>query len=363
MLKAEDQTLLALSLLPRVGGQTIKKIFSATGIIKQPSEEILTKALSANNLSAINSYFIAHGWLFDKLSRILQLLDEHGIGFINFADPRYPDRLRQIPDFPIYLFYKGNVEVLSLPQIAIVGSRKASSSSLAHAYSFAQELAGSGLVVISGLAQGVDSAAHSAIVDIDAKTIAVMGTGLDRIYPVQHKQLANKILEHGCWVSEYYPGVQPIAANFPRRNRIISGLSLGVLIVEARRKSGTLITARMALEQNREVFAIPGPIEYAGSEGCHLLINDGAKLVQSIDDILVEIQMPCTKIFPETLVETIDLASPLSNVLDVIDFTQISLHQIALKCQLPMAQLSPILVELELLGWVEVIGSNIRRVK
>ena len=208
---------------------------------------------------------------------------------IMLHDQRYPELLKQISDPPSLLFVQGDVDLLSQWQIAIVGSRNPSASGRDTAYEFARYLAQGGIAITSGLAMGVDAAAHQGALASQGKTIAVIGTGLDRVYPAKHRALAHDIAESGVIVSEFALGTAPRAENFPRRNRIISGLSLGVLVVEAAMRSGSLITARMAMEQGREVFAIPGSIHNPLARGCHRLIRDGAKLVETATDIIEEL--------------------------------------------------------------------------
>jgi DNA processing protein len=204
-------------------------------------------------------------------------------------DPRYPERLRQLEGAPLALFVVGDPELLALPQLAIVGSRNPTPAGLENAKAFAESLAAAGLVITSGLALGIDAAAHEGALAGKGLTLAICGTGLDRVYPARHRDLAHAIAQHGALVSEFPPGTPPLAANFPRRNRLISGLSLGVLVVEAALQSGSLITARLATSQGREVFAIPGSIHNPLARGCHRLLRDGAKLVESAQDILEEI--------------------------------------------------------------------------
>lgn len=208
---------------------------------------------------------------------------------LTFADPRYPPLLREIPDPPPVLFVRGNPEVLAAPQIAVVGSRNPSRGGSDNARAFSATLARSGLTITSGLALGIDACAHQAALDSGAHTIAVAATGLDRVYPAAHRELAHRIAGHGALVSEFPLGTPPRREHFPRRNRLISGLALGVLVVEAAMKSGSLITARYAAEQGREVFAIPGSIHSPLSRGCHALIRQGAKLVETAQDILEEL--------------------------------------------------------------------------
>ncbi|MDH5178457.1 MAG: DNA-processing protein DprA [Gammaproteobacteria bacterium] len=203
-------------------------------------------------------------------------------------DPAYPALLREIIDPPPVLFVEGDPALLQLPQIAVVGSRNAGISGQETAFAFARTLAEQGIVITSGLAMGIDAAGHRGALAGNGATIAVAGTGLDSVYPARHRDLARAIVEQGAVISEFPIGTPPLAANFPRRNRIISGLSLGVLIVEAAIRSGSLITARMALEQGRDVFAIPGSIHNPLAKGCHRLLREGAKLVETAADILEE---------------------------------------------------------------------------
>lgn len=204
-------------------------------------------------------------------------------------DDRYPQLLREIHDPPETLHVCGDIAALARPQLAIVGSRRASSAGLRLAARLAQELAATGLQICSGLARGVDGAAHQGAVQAGAATLAVMATGIDTIYPRRHQALAAEIVANGCIVTEFPPGMPPRRENFPRRNRIISGLSLGVLVVEAANASGSLISARCALEQGREVFALPWSPLHAGGAGCLSLLRDGAKMVCTVDDILEEL--------------------------------------------------------------------------
>jgi DNA processing protein len=208
---------------------------------------------------------------------------------ITLTDPRYPTRLREIADPPAVLYVIGDPDLLSATQLGIVGSRNPTPGGSETAHAFASYLTQSGLTITSGLALGVDAAAHRGALEAGGKTIAVAGTGLDRVYPARHRELAHEIAGHGALISEFPLGTPALASNFPRRNRIISGLSLGVLVVEAAVQSGSLITARLAAEQGREVFAIPGSIHNPLARGCHALIRQGAKLVETAADILEEL--------------------------------------------------------------------------
>ncbi|MDZ7791817.1 MAG: DNA-processing protein DprA [Xanthomonadales bacterium] len=224
-----------------------------------------------------------------KLKRCLDWLAGERRWLVTRDDPLYPPLLKRIPDAPAALFVAGAPQVLVAPQIAIVGSRNASTGGLDHARSFAGTLARAGFVITSGLAEGVDGMSHAGCLDAGGATIAVAGTGLDQVYPARHRELARRIAASGALVSQFPPGIGPLRGNFPARNRIISGMSLGVLVVEAGLKSGSLITARLANEQGREVFAIPGSVHNPLSRGCHRLIRDGARLVETADEVVEEL--------------------------------------------------------------------------
>lgn len=233
-------------------------------------------------------YFKSPDWT--AVDNDLEWLNRPGREAITLHDPQYPACLKEIAGPPPILFVTGDLSLLSTPQIAIVGSRNPSASGKETAREFAAALAGAGLCITSGLALGIDGSAHEGTLNAHGRTIAVLGTGPDRVYPARHSRLAGAIADSGCLVSEFPPGTAAKSGNFPRRNRIISGLSLGVLVVEAAIQSGSLITARLALEQGREVFAIPGSIHNPLARGCNALIKKGAKLVETAADILEEFQ-------------------------------------------------------------------------
>ena len=224
------------------------------------------------------------------LERDLAWLAEPEHHLITLHDARYPPLLRRIPDPPVALFVLGDPELLAMPQLAMVGSRNPTAGGAGTAREFAAHFAGRGLTVTSGLATGIDGACHEGALDADGLTLAVTATGLDRVYPARHRDLAHRIVAGGgALVSEFPLGTPPKPGHFPRRNRVISGLALGTIVVEAALQSGSLITARQALEQGREVFAIPGSIHNPLARGCHRLIRDGAKLVETADDVLEEL--------------------------------------------------------------------------
>lgn len=227
-----------------------------------------------------------------QLARLSTWLAEPGHRVITLSDPDYPSLLRQLPDAPLLLYVQGRAELLRGPALAVVGSRTASAQGVANALRFACALSQAGLTIVSGLALGIDAAAHRGGLRGIGSSVAVIGTGADRIYPARNHALGRELAAQGCIVSEYWLGTSVAAENFPRRNRIISGLARGVLVVEAAAKSGSLITANLANEQGRDVFAIPGSIHAALSKGCHHLIKQGAKLVETADDVLSELGYP-----------------------------------------------------------------------
>lgn len=215
-------------------------------------------------------------------------MEATGVRLVSFEDAEYPGNLREIPDPPPVLFVRGRIEPEDERAIAVIGSRKASAYGVSVCGRLVRALVDHGFSIVSGMAKGVDAAAHWAALDCDGRTLAVLGTGVDVVYPKANKQVFERVLDRGALLSEFLPGTEPFAKNFPRRNRIISGMALGVLVVEAAERSGTMITVRTALEQGREVFAVPGDVRSPVSRGTHRLIKEGAKLVEGIEDILEE---------------------------------------------------------------------------
>lgn len=284
---------------------------------------------------------------------------------ITLLDDEYPRLLREIHDPPLALHYLGDLSLLATPGIAIVGSRKASPYALNAAEHLARRLAPAGLTVISGLALGVDSAAHHAALDSGGTTIAVLGTGIDVIYPRANKRLFRRIAERGLIVTEFAPGAPPLPEHFPVRNRIISGLSLGAVIVEATRQSGSLITARMAAEQNREVFAVPGSIFSAGSEGTHRLVQYGAKLVHDEEDVFDELPKEVQSQLKRAPAADPEPDSPLDEVLAVLTREEAShIDTLAARLGRPPSTIAESLLQLELGGWIRAMpGARYVRVK
>ena len=306
-----------------------------------------------------------------RADRDLACLHALGALVIGAHDPEMPLRLKAIPDAPAVLFVRGDPGVLSAPQVAVVGSRRATPAGARIARRLAAELASRGVVVTSGLAQGIDAEAHLGALDAGGRTIAVLGSSLDRVYPAGHRSLAERIAEQGALVSEFPFDTRPMPWNFPWRNRIISGLSLGVLVVEAADRSGSLVTARLAADQGRDVFAVPGSILNPLAAGCHRLLRDGAKLVERVEDVLEE--LPDAELFALAS----DARGARSNagtgsgpglgaeaapapgtreaaLLDQLDYEPVSVETLAHRAELTPEQVYPILLVLELGGSVRM---------
>jgi len=290
---------IGLSLIPGVGGETFRRLLSSFGT---PRHIYATPVASLKQVVSVEiANLIADGPSDEQLTHSLDWLNQPGSQLVTLADTSYPTSLLEIPDPPPLLYVKGDAARLSHPSIGIVGSRNATPQGLKNAEAFAQALSEAGWCITSGLALGIDGAAHRGALSGKGSTIAVVGTGLEIVYPARHRELAHTIVEKGAIVSEFPLREPSRSGNFPRRNRIISGLSSGVLVVEANLESGSLITARLAAEQGREVFAMPGSIHSPLSKGCHRLIKQGAKLVDCIQDILEELGgTPASSKIPES---------------------------------------------------------------
>jgi DNA processing protein len=344
---------LALQRVPGLGPVTLARLVEQFGspetILNNPGQ---IQGLSQSVLDGIRK----PDW--DKVDADLAWLEADNRHLLAIDDPRYPPLLKEISDPPVLLYVQGDPELLSEWQLAVVGSRNPSPSGRQTAQDFAHYLAAGGLAITSGLAAGIDGAAHKGALAAGGKTIAVVATGLDRVYPAQHRELAHQIAEQGAIVSEFPLGTSPRAEFFPRRNRIISGLSLGTLVVEAALKSGSLITARMAMEQAREVFAIPGSIHNPLSRGCHRLIRDGAKLVEMAEDIIEELGAlagvsVAANIETETPAVTHQKDGDYQILFENLGFDPIPIDKLILNSGLTADAVSSMLLLLELEGEVE----------
>lgn len=284
----------------------------------------------------------ARAWLEDPAHRV-----------VAWGDDAYPRALLELPEPPLAFFAIGRVELFARPAIAIVGSRQATPQGIEDAQAFARTLAEAGLTVVSGLAQGIDAAAHRGALDTPASTIAVTGTGPDRVYPASHRDLAHEIASRGLVATQFAPGTPPLKANFPMRNRVIAGLAKGVLVVEAAPGSGSLITARHAVEQGRDVFAIPGSIHSPLSKGPHRLIRDGAKLVETAQDVLAELGMaaPGASVSAPPAATT-DVDPVRGRLVDAIGRGPVDLDRLVARTGLPPERIAAMLVQLELDGLV-----------
>ncbi len=280
----EDWLILAAARISGPQAMELIAYFGSVSDFTRASAGLLRKAgVSENSAHALRQPDRAN------IAKAMSWLEEPGHHIVTIDSPGYPQLLLQIPGAPLLMYVNGNPDALHLPALAIVGSRNPTRGGWQNAHDFAAHLGRSGFCILSGLAQGIDTAAHEGALDGSATTVAFLGHGIDRIYPAENRDLAYRIVANGALVTEYPLGSAPLREYFPARNRLISGCSMGTLIVEAAKRSGSLITARLASEQGREVFAIPGSIHNAMSRGCHQLIRQGAKLVESADDIVSEL--------------------------------------------------------------------------
>ena len=357
---------LRLSLTSGVGNETARKLLAAFGEPAQifaQSESTLRQVVSATQARHLTTP--PEGWaeLTQDTWGWLKSHANSGVScaVLTLSDADYPAPLLLIPDPPLMLYALGQTGALpSLNAehcLAMVGSRNPTPQGQANARDFARSLAGSGLTIVSGMALGIDGAAHDgALLGAGHQalaTIAVVGTGLDRVYPRQHRELAHRIAQRGLILSEYHLGTPPLNANFPKRNRLIAGLSQATLVVEAALQSGSLITAKQALEQGRDVLAIPGSIHAAQSKGCHALIKQGAKLVESAQDVLEELRMPdpFTQVPLAMAAASADTANE-DELLSLMGYDPVGLDALQARCGWPTAQLQAQLLELELMGQV-----------
>ena len=367
---------LRLAQTPGVGPDTARRLLGTFGLPENifcATRDALQQVVSARIAQALTS--TPNPEELARIERTLAWATQAGNRVLTLADADYPPALLDIPDPPILLYAKGRSELLTRPSMAVVDSRNATAQGIANAERFSEALAQAGLTVISGMALGIDTAAHQggllAGKDSGGSTIAVIGTGADIVYPARNRALAHRIAEEGCIVSEYPLGMPAIAANFPRRNRLISGLARGVLVIEAALQSGSLITARMAAEQGRDVFAIPGSIHSPLSKGCHQLIKQGAKLVESAQDILEELPYaPAGSVSVSVSTTTRrhdETSTPLDalaeQVLHNMGFDPVDTDTLALRCDLDIATLHTHMLSLELAGRAEMLpGGMYRRI-
>lgn len=348
----ENAAWCALLRAPGVGSQTLNPLLSqgqsAIDLLERPASSVpesLRAYLREPDLSGAEAD--------------MRWLEQPDCHLLKITDHEYPVLLRELANPPTALFLKGDPELLGLPQLAIVGSRTPTPGGKQTTEDFAAHLASAGLVISSGLAAGIDAAAHRGALNANGLTLAVTGTGLDRVYPAANRSLAHQVSDTGLLVSEFPTGTPPLRANFPRRNRILAGLSLGTLVIEAAVKSGSLITARLAAENGREVFAMPGSIHNPLARGCHALIRQGAKLVETGDHILEELAPLLGALLPAEIPAGVSTpgSSPPGDpqheaVLSAMGYDPVTTDELVVRTGFPVAEISSILLLLELQGHV-----------
>ena len=353
--------LLLLSSIPGIGHAKIRtlvnKFGSAENVLRAPLHQLIaTDGFDQKTAEKILSPSQRDPSFVDDQ---IKLLDQYRVNIVTFWDDDYPENLKNIFDPPAFLFVRGTLSDTDRYSVAIVGTRECTSYGKWITESLAQERAVRGITVVSGLARGIDTIAHITAIKNGGRTLAVLGSGVDRIYPSENFKLAMDVTEHGALISDYPMRTSPDAVNFPGRNRIISGISLGTLIVEAGDKSGALITAEYATEQNREVFAIPGNVNVKQSQGPNRLIKNGAKLVESVDDILVELEhklMPLTH--PVKKEKILQLNHHEQSVYDCVANDPRHIDQISKTANLSIGETLSYLLNLELMGAVKQLSGK-----
>jgi len=350
---------LALSLIPGIGAVRLKKLLSHFTSIVEMQKELTFKLAKSLSLPEKTFKNLKNFSFFkEKAMSVLEYCKKEGIKIIFPQEPSFPSLLKKIYDPPLVIYIKGEYLDKDTQAIAIVGTRSPDPYGQTVTAIFTRELAMNGFTIISGLARGIDTIAHKEALKAGGRTIAVIGSGLDYIYPPENKELTKSIVESGAVISEFPPGTPPMRENFPRRNRLISGLSRGVLITQAPRRSGALITALLALEQGKEVFAVPGPIKNFRSCGTHYLIKQGAKLSETLEDLLEELA-------PHTLPKQLEIKSSAEmptqlekQVLEVLGTQPLHFEELLSLVSMETAKLCSLLVSLELKGLVKRFPGN-----
>lgn len=366
---ADDLTAwLQLACAPGVGPVAVRLLLAAFGLPRQVLAQSVTTLSTVVPAKLARAVLARPGAGLPALvERTLAWLGTPGNRLLTLADDAYPRRLFDLHDPPPLLYIKGDPALLSRPAVAIVGARNATEQGKRDAQAFGRELSEAGLTVISGLALGIDAAAHAGGLLGCGGTIAITGTGADRVYPADNLALAHEVAQRGAVVTEFPLGMQGLPANFPRRNRIIAALAHGVLVVEAAARSGSLITARLAAELGREVFAVPGSIHAPLSQGCHLLIRQGAKLVECTEDVLEEINLgpaapPHARLpAPPTASDQSEFADPADPLLAALGYDPVTLDALCERSGQPPEAVASRLLELELAGHAERLPGNLFR--
>jgi DNA processing protein len=352
---------LQLTLTPGLGASTLRGLLSRYGLpanVLAARRAELAQLAGTEAIQALDSAAVGQA-----VARTLEWLAAPGNAIVTFADAGYPPFLLEIPDPPPLLYCRGRTELLGRPALAVVGSRNATAQGVSNAEQFARSFSRAGLTIVSGLAQGIDAAAHRGGLDGEGSTIAVLGTGVDSIYPAANAALGADIAARGLLVSEFPLGAKALAHHFPRRNRLISGLAQGCLVIEAALASGSLITARSAAEQGREVFAVPGSIHSPLSKGCHALIKTGAKLVESAEDVLSELaSFRRTGFASTTRTAAAPGQAPTPSgdpLLDCMGFDPVDVDSLCARAGLPAERVSGELLRLELAGRIAVLPGGL----
>jgi DNA processing protein len=356
-LSADLTPWLRLSLTPGMSGESLRRLLVAFG----SPEQVLGAAATALQQVVPRSIAqaIQEGVPGDRLEAVADWLEDPANHVVTLADAEYPQALLQTPDAPPILYAKGRLDLLNHRAIAIVGSRNATAQGLMTAESFAHALSDAGFTIVSGLALGVDAAAHRGGLAGTSRSVAVVGTGLDLVYPARNRTLAQELARDGALISDFPLATPALAANFPRRNRLISGLAQGCLVVEAALSSGSLITARLANEQGKDVFAIPGSIHSPLSKGCHVLIKQGAKLVDSVQDILEELQLSIPANAPGAT-----SSPPVHRLLEIMGFDPCDIDTLATRSGLAADAIAALLTQFELDGSVAALpGGRYQRIR
>ncbi|MEX0806835.1 MAG: DNA-processing protein DprA [Candidatus Binatia bacterium] len=361
--RSENAPWLALTRVKGLGCVSFKKL---AGHFVDPTESLSASAAELSKVDGLDGKVIDgllsfNDW--DEVEREVRRASEAGVQIISFGSPIYPARLRTIADPPPCLYIKGEFRPEDDKAVAVVGTRSASDYGRRVARDLCRGLVSLGFTVVSGMARGIDGAAHDMALSAGGRTIAVLGSGVDRAYPPEHEKLYHRISDQGAVISELPIGSRPLAFNFPARNRLISGLSIGVVVVEATEKSGSLITAALALEQGREVFAVPGEVGASRSRGGHRLIQQGAKLVQSVEDIIEEIapQLVRSGVRPATRPLRAlppSAAAETRKIFDILQDRSLHIDEVIEASGLSTSRVSQILLELELQGFLKQLPGN-----
>ena len=381
MLSADTKSLIHLNLIPGIGNHTIRRLLAAFGSAEKSIAATSAELAQIDGLTPDVRQQLIDGRSRAPLAQELELIDQHQCHIVTINDDTYPPLLKQIDDPPVLLYITGDFPLQHTPSIAIVGSRSPTEYGKTTSQQLSYQLAERGITVVSGFARGIDTCVHRGALEAGGRTVAVFGCGLSIIYPETNRGLAAEIIESGALVSEFPMTMPPRGKNFPRRNRVISGLTLGTLVVEASERSGSLITARHAAEQGREVFAVPGQIFSGVSRGTHSLINQGATLINSVDDLLDALPQNYTQILggeslePPSAKQPDKIARPQSvekrstptpqpkanlnltpdeqTVLSAMGAASVHIDEITRVTQLPIGKVSSLLVMLELKGIVQ----------